>query len=177
MTLTPEERAARDALRARQGAGARYDAAQAPHDSLLRARRATALFARELNDLSDKALYEPSPAEGWTRAHVVASISYQARALTRLIEGVRTDFEQPMYPSAEARDAEITLGASLPPRALRHLFDHSRVHLDVEWRDLADAAWDRKVHLLDGAPTTVRELPAIRAKHLSEAADLLRPKP
>ncbi|SDO74142.1 maleylpyruvate isomerase [Lutimaribacter pacificus] len=176
MKLTAEEQAARDALRARQGAGARYDAAQAPHDELLLARRATALFARKLNDLSDDALYAPSSVPGLTRAHVVAGVSYQARALTRLIEGVRSGVEQPMYPSPEARDAEIAHGATLPPRALRHLFDHSRVHLDVEWRDLEDSGWDRHVRLLDGSQMPVHQLPALRARLLSEAAAQLENK-
>ena len=41
-----------------------------------------------------------------------------------------------MYASTAVRDHEIDFGATLSPIALRHLFDHSAVHLNVEWRDL-----------------------------------------
>ena len=39
-------------------------------------------------------------------------------------------------PPPTVRDHEIDFGATLSPIALRHLFDHSAVHLNVEWRDL-----------------------------------------
>lgn len=167
--LTSEERAARDALRARQGAGARYDAASAPHDDLLLVRRGTANFARKLNRLPDGTLYDPSLEAGWTRAHFVANVCYQARALTRLAEWARTGIEQAMYSSADARDAEIALGATLPAHALRNLFLHSSVHLDVEWRDLEDTAWDRTVRLLDGSEVPVRSTPKLHFDTISEA--------
>ena len=41
-----------------------------------------------------------------------------------------------MYASTDVRDKEISFGATLSPIALRNLFDHSAVHLNVEWRDL-----------------------------------------
>ncbi|BCW71301.1 hypothetical protein NicSoilB8_23450 [Arthrobacter sp. NicSoilB8] len=60
-----------------------------------------------------------------------------------------------MYPSTEVRDHEIGFGATLSPIALRHLFDHSAVHLNVEWRDLPEDAWHHKVRTIQG-----REVPA-----------------
>lgn len=144
--------AAREALRARQGAGARYDADTAPHDDLLLARRGTGVFARKLMELPDAGLTAPACAR------VVARVSYQARALTRLIEGAAD------WPDAAAREAEIALGATLPARALRHLFDHAVKHLDVEWRDLPGDGWDREVRLLGGRRVTLRETPRLRAE-------------
>jgi maleylpyruvate isomerase len=155
------EEAARDALRARQGAGARYDAAAAPARELGWARRGTAYFARLLNDLPDEALPAPSRVPGWTRAHVVAHVGYNARALARLVEWARTGLEMPMYESAEARATEIELGSTLPPRALRNLFNHAEVHLNVEWRDLTDHQWDIVVGDL-----AVRETPWTRAREI-----------
>ncbi|WP_068950727.1 maleylpyruvate isomerase N-terminal domain-containing protein [Pararhizobium polonicum] len=138
------EAEARDALRARQGAGARYDAASAPVQTLSWARRGTAYFARKLRDLSGSELCGPSLVPGWTRAHVIAHVSYHARGMTRLIEAVRDgqNFHASAQDSQVARRYDIDLGATLPDRALRNLFDHSEIHLNVEWRDLTDRHWE-----------------------------------
>ena len=168
--MTDADQAALAELRARQGAGARYDAENAPHEDLLLARRGTAYFARRLNELPDAGLTGPSARPGWTRAHLVAHVSYHARALARLVAWARTGEERAMYPSAEARDAEIELGATLPPRALRSLFHHSEIHLNVEWRDLEDAGWSAPVRLLDGTTITARDTPRIRAMEVWHAA-------
>ena len=165
MSTTVEE-AAREALRARQGAGARYDAAAAPTRELSWARRGTAYFARLLNELPDDALAAPSLVPGWTRAHVIAHVGYNARALARLVEWARTGVETPMYASAEARAVEIALGATLPRRALRNLFHHAEVHLNVEWRDLTEPGWQAVVTGQDGAPLPVRETPWLRAREI-----------
>lgn len=39
----------------------------------------------------------------------------------------------------------IAFGATLPSHALRYLFQHSVVHLNVEWRDLSEAGWAASV--------------------------------
>jgi maleylpyruvate isomerase len=122
---------------------------------LLRARRGTAFFARKLNELSDAELDGDSRLPGWSRRHVVAHIGYNARAIARLAEWARTGVMTPMYESAAVRDQEIDVGATLSPIALRHLFDHSAVHLNVEWRDLPDDSWGHSVRTIQG-----REVPA-----------------
>lgn len=167
--MSTEDRAARDALRARQGAGARYDAESAPHADLLLARRGTAYFARKLNALRDEDLDAASLRAGMTRRRLIAYVSYHARALARLMEWARTGVEQPMYPSEAARDAEIVQGATLPARALRHLFHHTAVHLDVEWRDLPDARWEAKLRTLEGHRITARQTPRLRAREIWQA--------
>lgn len=167
------EEAARAALRARKGAGARYDAPNAPATELAWARRGTAYFARKLNELSDDELSGPSRIPGWTRAHVVAHVGYNARALSRLVEWARTGVAASMYPSMAARRAEIDLGATLPARALRNLFDHAEVHLNVEWRDLSDEGWDAEALDMDGRTIPVRETAWMRAREVwTHAVDL-----
>jgi maleylpyruvate isomerase len=121
----------------------------------LLARRGTAFFARKLNELSDAELDGASRLPGWSRRHVVAHIGYNARAIARLVEWARTGVVTPMYESAAVRDQEIDFGATLSPIALRHLFDHSAVHLNVEWRDLPDDSWGHSVRTIQG-----REVPA-----------------
>jgi maleylpyruvate isomerase len=152
----------RTALIARQGAGARYDAPEAPAEELLLARRATAYFARLLNNLPDDLL-------GDDRARVVASVGYHARGLAHLVAAARGVPDTP--PGSLAPDpAAVTLGASLPPRALRGLFDHAAIHLDVEWRDLPGSGWDRALTLRDGGTVTPRATPRLRALALWRGA-------
>ena len=136
---------------------ARHDQTTDPEllAALLQARRGTAFFARKLNELSDAELDGDSLLPGWTRRHITAHIGYNARAIARLIEWAATGVETPMYASTEVRDHEIDFGATLSPIALRHLFDHSAVHLNVEWRDLPEDAWHHKVRTIQG-----REVPA-----------------
>ncbi|MFD1505525.1 maleylpyruvate isomerase family mycothiol-dependent enzyme [Georgenia yuyongxinii] len=160
------EEEARAELRRRQGLGARYDAENAPHRELAWARSGTAFFARKLAELSDDELDEPTLLPGWTRRHVVAHVGYNGRALTRLTEWARTGEETPMYSSPEQRNAEIERGSTLPARALRNLFAHSEVHLNVEWRDLPEAAWDAEVRTAQGRTVPARETAWMRTREV-----------
>jgi maleylpyruvate isomerase len=56
----------------------------------------------------------PSRLPGWTRGHVVTHVARNAEALSRLLTWARTGVETPMYPSAQARDADIEAGAARP---------------------------------------------------------------
>lgn len=147
---------ARAALALRLGPRARQDAAGAPAADLALARAGTAYVARLLNDLPDAALGGASLRPDWTRAALFAALSCQARALARLVEGARTGI-CPATPGAGASAAEIALGATLPPRALRHLVSHAAIHLNVEWRDLDDAGWTRVVADGRGARFPLRQ--------------------
>jgi maleylpyruvate isomerase len=148
---TADERAA---LIARQGIGARYDAAEAPADALLLARRGTAYFARVLNGLTDDELMQPACAR------VVTEVGYNARRLAEALAGLRTG--KPIVEVGEARDA-----TSLPARALRGLFQHSAIHLDVEWRDLPGPMWAMTV---PGLTIFARDSPRVRAEFVWDAA-------
>lgn len=156
---------ARKALKARQGAGARYDAPSAPAADLLLARRGTAYFARCLNNLTDDDLFGPSDRAGASRAYLVAEVSYAARHQAMALAALGgpaapgMDDEEPVFPALE-------LAATLPARALRFLFHHAEVHLNVCWRDLSDADWDRDVTLPEGRVLTARSLPLIRAREV-----------
>jgi len=163
MSLTETDLAAREALKARQGKGARYDAPSAPAGALLLARRGTAYFARKLMELSDTELYRPAAVEGFTRAHVVARISYDARYQALALEALAKGEVYTLPGDEKHRLPGLDLAATLPARALRHLFHHAEVHLNVCWRDLTDAQWDREVELSDGSKTIARNLPVLRA--------------
>jgi maleylpyruvate isomerase len=154
---------------------ARHDQTSDPQllESLLQARRGTAFFARKLNELSDADLDGPSLLPGWTRRHVTAHIGYNARAIARLIEWAATGVETPMYASTQIRDHEINFGATLPPIALRNLFDHSAVHLNVEWRDLPADAWHHQVKTAQGRTVPAEETVWMRTREVwTHAVDL-----
>lgn len=160
--MAEADEAARKALRTRQGAGARYDAAEAPHDALLLARRGTAYFARRLNALADRDLDMPAERPGQTRRGVIADICLQARALALALKGLRA----PLIAEEAAWAPDPALAVTLPDRALRHLFDHTVKHLDVEWRDLPGPCWDRTLTLPDGTCLSAAATPMLRARQV-----------
>ncbi|QOT18583.1 maleylpyruvate isomerase family mycothiol-dependent enzyme [Paenarthrobacter sp. YJN-5] len=154
---------------------ARHDLTTDPRlqEELLQARRGTAFFARKLNELTDEELDGGTRLPGWTRRHVVAHVGYNARAIARLIEWAATGVETPMYSSPEARNQEIDFGATLSPTALRNLFDHSAVHLSVEWRDLPDAGWSNEVRTAQGRTVPASETAWMRTREVwMHAVDL-----
>jgi maleylpyruvate isomerase len=161
---------ARELLRERQGAGARYDAPQAPAADLLLARRGTAYFARQLNAFSDLDLDRPSALEKQTRRHVVAAVAFQARWLARMVAAARLGLDVETILEPELFVEDIKLAATLPAHALRYLFRHSEVHLNVEWRDLPDEGWKRTVLSLEGQPVRIDATPLIRARQIWAAA-------
>jgi len=134
--------------------------------SLLTARRGTAYFSRKLAELSDDDFDAPSLLPGWSRRHIIAHVGYNARALTRLIEWAATGIETPMYGSPEQRAQEIADGATLKSIALRHLVSHSNVHLNVEWRDLAESAWQAEVRTAQGRTVPASETPWMRSREV-----------
>ncbi|WAH98814.1 maleylpyruvate isomerase family mycothiol-dependent enzyme [Arthrobacter sp. MMS18-M83] len=135
-------------------------------EQLLQARRGTAFFARKLNELSDAELDGGSLLPAWSRRHVVAHVGYNARAIARLVEWAGTGVETPMYPSVSVRDEEINFGATLSPIALRNLFEHSAVHLSVEWRDLPEDAWSHEVRTAQGRIVPASETVWMRTREV-----------
>lgn len=72
---------------------------------------ATEAFVATAESLDDDALRSPSLCPGWTRGHVLAHVARNADALANLLNWANTGVETPMYPSAEARNADIEAGA------------------------------------------------------------------
>lgn len=165
MSVTGEEQE-RAGLKERLGAGARYDSIAAPARDLLWARRGTAYFARKLNELSDADLDAPSRVVGWNRRHVVAHVGYHARHLARLVEAARRGVSVEMLQEPESQNENIEFGGTLPPHALRYLFEHSKVHLNVEWRDLDAAGWAGEIIALTRDIVPIKRTPWLRAREI-----------
>ena len=166
MSVTAED-AARAALRERLGAGARYDSPAAPARELLWARRGTAYFARKLNELRDDELDAPSPGTRLDEAAPDRPCRLQCPGpVPARGRGPHRGRDADVRLGRGTRKAEIDLGSTLPPRALRNLFDHAAVHLSVEWRDLPDEGWDAGVRTLDGRIIPARETAWIRSREV-----------
>lgn len=143
------------ALRARLGVGARHDAPGAPSEGLRLARHGMAFFARQLNGLSDADLGQPSRIPSWQRAHVVAHVSLEARTQALALAALRGQLPEDDF----GWTPDLDLTASLPTRALRHLYEHAHVHINVEWRDLTTAQWGQPVTMETGEAATASDLP------------------
>lgn len=137
------------------------------------ARRGTEYYDRFLTGLSDADLDAPSSLPGWDRRHVVAHVGYNARALARLVRWAHTGVETPMYPSADARNAEIDAGSTLPPAELRELHRVEVAALDAAWRSLPPDRWDFPVRTAQGRTVPVSITPWMRVREVwLHAADL-----
>lgn len=120
----------------------------------------TAFFLRQLDRLPDDRIQEASLIPEWSRAMVAADVGYRARALGRLLNG------DDDYPNAEYRLKEVVYGASLAPRALRHLVAHSAMQLRVLIRDLPPERWDSPRETVSGERLTNRDIPWLRARNV-----------
>ena len=158
--LSETDEKAQDALRARQGRGARYDAPAAPHGALLLARRGAAFFSRKLNELTDLELDGQSARDGLSRRQIVSDVCLSARAMAIAIKSMRVGLSE----DEEAWQPNMPMTVTLPARALRFLYTHSDIHLNVEFRDLSSSQWDMSVDL--NGPTPMRDLPMKRARAL-----------
>ncbi|WP_168879660.1 maleylpyruvate isomerase N-terminal domain-containing protein [Rhizobium sp. P28RR-XV] len=164
MSYSEAEERAR--LKERLGAGARYDSDAAPGQALLMARRGTAYFARRLNELSDADLDGPSLVEGWSRRHVVAHVGYNARRLARIAGAARRGMRNELPPEADGPPETVEFGSTLPAHALRYLFKHSEVHLNVEWRDLPAQGWPLSIEIMEGVAIPAATTPLMRAREV-----------
>lgn len=135
---------------------ARFDSPSAPHDQLLEMRRTTAHFARKLSELSDDDIAKSADIR-----RSIAEISLSARLLAHAAKA----FGQELTDDEACFVADVPLTASLPVHALRHLFVHSALHLNIELRDLDPAGWEE----LSG-------LPAARARRLQTAINVIETK-
>lgn len=101
--------------------------------------------------MDNAAVTQSSRLPGWSRGHVLAHLSRNADALVNVLRG------RPMYPSAEARDADIERDAPRP--------------LDVQLTDLRESAarfqeagaapadWSRTVELRNGVTDSASRVP------------------
>lgn len=130
------------------------------------ARQGTEYYDGLLGGLPDADLDGPSRLPGWDRRHVVAHVAFNARALARLVQWARTGVENPMYPSADARNAEIEDGAHRSPAELRELHRVAAAELDASWQDLPRERWAAPVRTAQGRPVPVSRTAWMRVREV-----------
>ena len=117
--------------------------------------------------VSDADWAAPSRLPGWTRAHVASHLARQSDAVGRLVDGIVTGEAQPMYPSPEARTAEIETGAGRTGLELQTDLDTSAERLTEAFERLdhvalAGVGWSSEVELRGGLVVPARLLPLAR---------------
>ncbi|BDH67613.1 maleylpyruvate isomerase family mycothiol-dependent enzyme [Streptomyces sp. PLM4] len=122
-----------------------------PVRDLTRLDEATARLLTVAGTLDDAALAEPSRLPGWTRGHVLSHLARNADALLNVVAG------RPMYASAEARDADIEAGATLPAEALAEEVRLSAARLAAALAEPGD--WERVVELRNGVTDRLARVP------------------
>jgi maleylpyruvate isomerase len=102
--------------------------------------------------LTDDQIREPSLLPGWTRGHVLTHLARNADGLRNLLTWARTGIETPMYPSAQAREADIEAGAGRTAAELAADVVQSAAAFAAEAASMPDEAWATMVRALYGAP-------------------------
>jgi maleylpyruvate isomerase len=105
-------------------------------------RSGEAAVADAVAGLDDAAIAEPSPLPGWTRGHIVTHLARNADALRNLLDWGRTGAEHPMYPSREARAADIEAGAGRPAAEQRADLTAAALRLAEELDAYPPDRWD-----------------------------------
>jgi maleylpyruvate isomerase len=121
------------------------------------------LFEQAVAGCSD--LRGPSRLPGWTRGHVVTHVARNAEALVRLLTWARTGIETPMYPSIQARAADIEAGAG---RALAEQLDDVRstaAAFAAAAKELTAQHWKATVHHRRG-PVPASTVPWMRVREV-----------
>ena len=108
---------------------------------------------RTVDALTADDLAAPSLLPGWTRAHVVAHLALNGRALARVLDAVGRGEPAAMYESDEQRDSEINEFADAGPDELRQgLLAATTAFSDAVAAVDADR-WDGSFNRLPGGPT------------------------
>jgi maleylpyruvate isomerase len=129
-------------------------------------RAGTERFSALVEGLSDIELAEPSALPGWSRAHVVAHMARNAEALLRLVTWARTGVETPMYPSREARAADIADSAGHPPARLRAELTATAADLDAALAALTPEQREAQVRSALGRPMPAAQVPWMRVREV-----------
>jgi maleylpyruvate isomerase len=129
-------------------------------------REGTALFLGEVDGLSDADLVAPSLLPDWTRAHVIGHVARNADAIGRLLSWARTGVEQRMYPSREARAAEIEATAAVPPDVLRADVRATSAEVLRAVEEMPPERWGEQVRTARGGAAPAARLPWLRVREV-----------
>lgn len=134
-----------------------------PEQELSWVAAAQALVERTVTELDD--LSGPSLLPGWSRGHVVTHLARNAEALGRLLSWARTGIETPMYPSLQAREADIEAGARRPHAEQLGDLRRTGAAFIAGAHELSPQHWDATVRTRHG-PIPASRIPWSRTREL-----------
>jgi maleylpyruvate isomerase len=123
-------------------------------------------LVRQLSEIDDVALGEPSALPVWTRKHVVSHLGFNVRAIGRLVHWARTGEVTPMYPNTSAREEEIAEGARWEAQRLREFVHTEQEALAAALWALNDSDWSSQVITGRGRTVDATELPWMRTREV-----------
>lgn len=142
-------------------------------DGLRWAHVGTRLLEEAVAGLSTADLGQPTALPGWSRAHVVAHLVGNARALGNLVHWAATGEETTMYGSATQRADEIEHAAVLCADQLASMLSISAGALADAMAALDPEQWTRQVLTAQGRRVPASEVPWMRAREVCvHAVDL-----
>jgi len=124
-----------------------------PHSIDLTIERIDAAIDRLLESaskLSDSQIREPSLLPDWTKGHVLTHVARNGDGIRNLLIWAQTGVKTPMYPSAEARAADIEAGASRSADEIQADLSVSAKSFSEKARELPEEAWLAEVHGIRG---------------------------
>jgi maleylpyruvate isomerase len=123
-------------------------------------------FLARLDDLTDQDLLKPTALAGWTGRHLLSHVGHNARALGRLAHWAASGEPTPMYADAQARAAEIELGARWAAPQLRAFVRQEQARLSSSLEALDPTHWATDVVTAQGRTVTASAVPWLRAREL-----------
>lgn len=132
---------------------------------LNRLERESSMVQATVESLSADELAAPSRLEGWTRAQVVAHLAGTAKGFQNLINWAATGTETPMYPSTEAREADLEELASKPPAELKAAYRQAFTGMLADAQKLRGKLATTDINLL-GMPISPYLIPALQMQEI-----------
>jgi maleylpyruvate isomerase len=129
---------------------------------------------RYAGGLDDDAVREPAALPGWSRGHVLTHLADNAAAFVAVLRRARdADDAGPMYPSKDARDADVEAGSRRPAQDQRQRLADSADELTVTWRALPAERLHATFSGTAGWTRPVLDVPWMRWRELAlHAVDL-----
>lgn len=115
---------------------------------------------------------QPSLLPNWSVGHVLTHLARNADAIKNMLDGAAAGEERNMYPSADARDADIEAGSTRDAQALVDDVRKSCWGVESSWARLSADAWSRH-GIARGNRMPVRLFPGLRWREVEvHTADL-----
>lgn len=127
---------------------------------------ATDRLLETLRQISDDGMRAPSLCAGWTRGHVATHVARNGDGMVNLLTWARTGVETPMYPSREARNADIDAGAGRAAFDIETDVEASAERFLAACADVPEAALGTVLRLGSGREITAGDLPWARLREV-----------